>query len=177
MIEKRKGISCNRNNGARKAKGRVLVFLDADTKPSPGLLQAYHDAMLGSVVAATGPILPLEKSRPAVKAGYKFVSIVFVKASMKIGMPSIIGSNFAVLRSAYYKVGGFDESLATYEDYDLSLRLKRFGRIVYVDDALVYASTRRVQKWGILGYFLFHVGNMWRYHLLGRAKTNYETIR
>lgn len=177
VIERRKGISRNRNSGARAARGRIFVFLDADTKPSPGLLQAYYDGLNGDVVAATGPILPLEKSRATITAGYKFVSILFVKLSVLIGRPSIVGLNFAVLRNAYEKVGGFDPNLATYEDWDMSLRLMKVGKIAYLDDALVYTSVRRVEKWGIHGFFAYYVGNMWRYTLLKKPKKEYELVR
>ncbi len=177
VLERRRGISRNRNRGARAARGRILVFLDADTKPSPGLLQSYYDGLNGKVIAATGPILPLEKSGATVTAGFKFVSILFVKLSVLVDRPSIVGLNFAVLRSAYEKVGGFDPNLATYEDWDMSLRLRKAGRIAYLDDALVYTSVRRVEKWGIHGFFAYHVGNIWRYNLLKKPKEEYELIR
>ena len=62
VIEKRKGMAAGRNGGARVAKGDILVFLDADTKPSKDLLKVYSNAFTNGTVAATGPILPLEKN-------------------------------------------------------------------------------------------------------------------
>lgn len=177
VVEKRRGISRGRNAGASAACGRLLVFLDADTRPAPGCLEAYYKGIKGDVIAATGPILPLEKAKATIMMGYKFVSILFVKASVLMGKPSVIGSNFAVLRSAFEKVNGFDVNLATYEDWDLSLRLRKVGKIAYLDDALVYTSVRRVQEWGIHGFFAFHVGNMWRYNLLKKPKEDYDPVR
>ncbi len=178
VIEKKKGIGRARNRGAALAKSGILVFLDADTKPSKSLLKAYYDAFQKkSTIAATGPILPLEKVDKSVELGYEFVSIFFVKLSILAGRPSLVGSNFAVKKSTFRKVKGFNEKLPTYEDYDLSLRLKPMGDIVFLDKAMVYASTRRVKAWGIHGYFLYHTGNMLRYNLLKKPKEYYEPVR
>ncbi len=177
-VELRRGVSRGRNKGAKLAKGEILLFLDADTKPSADLLKIYSKTFEdGKVVAATGPIYPLEKSPLRVRLGYAFVSVLFVKASMAIGRPSVVGSNFAVRRSTFNRIGGFDNRLITYEDWNLSARLKKFGRIAYIDDAVVYTSARRIRKWGVLGFFKYYVGNMARYHLTKRSKDDYEAVR
>ncbi|MDE1855561.1 MAG: glycosyltransferase [Candidatus Micrarchaeota archaeon] len=178
VSEPRKGIGLARNTGSKVAKGDLLVFLDADTRPHPELLGVYSKAFDDdSVTAATGPILPIENSSRRIRWGFKFVSVFFVKSSILIGRPSVVGLNFAVTKDAFRKVGGFDEKLATYEDWDLSLRLRKVGKIKYLDDALVHTSARRVQAWGIYGFFRYHTGNMFRYHLLGKPKENYDPIR
>jgi len=177
VIERRKGIARGRNAGAKLARGEILIFLDADTKPSSRLIESYVNGLKGDVVAATGPILPLEKTRKSVEWGYKFVSIVFVKLAIKIGRPTIVGSNFAVRKDIFEKAGGFNSNLMTYEDWDLSKRLKEYGRIRYINDAVVYTSARRIFAWGIRGFFDFHVGNIIRYNLLKKPKNKYEPIR
>ncbi len=177
VVEKRRGIARGRNAGAKVAKGELLVFIDADTMPTKDLLKAYVENVKGDVVAATGPILPLEKTNKRTELGYKFVSIFFVKLAIKIGRPSIVGSNFAVKREAFEKAGRFNDNLITYEDWDLSKRLKKLGRIKYVDEAIVRTSARRIFAWGIFGFFKFHVGNIFRYNLLKKPKEEYEPIR
>jgi glycosyltransferase involved in cell wall biosynthesis len=178
VVEKRRGISINRNTGARSAIGKNLVFLDADTKPSERLLESYYNAFKDeSIIAATGPIYPLEKTKMRVDLGFKLVSVLFVRLSILLGRPSVVGLNFAVRKDAFQEVGGFNESFATYEDWDLSLRLRKKGRISYVNNALVYTSVRRIKNWGMHGFFFFHVGNILRYHFLKKPKEEYELIR
>ncbi len=178
IIDKHKGIGRARNSGAKVAKGDLLVFLDADTRPSKTLLETYHRAFASSdISAATGPILPLERTKRRVNLGYKFVSVLFVKTSILFGRPSIVGLNFAVRKGIFEKVKGFNERYQTYEDWDLSLRIRKLGRIAYLDDAVVYTSVRRIKAWGVSGFFLYHTLNIFRYHLLGKPNEEYAPIR
>lgn len=177
IVEKKRGIGLARNRGARAARGRIIVFLDADTKPSPTLLEAYHVGMTDGVVAATGPILPLEDAKKTISLGYRFVTTLFVRLTINIGRPALIGSNFAVMRKEFNRVHGFNERFMTYEDWDLSGRIMRLGEIKYIDDALVYTSVRRVQQWGVIGYFIFYAGNFFRYHLFKMPNKRYEQVR
>ncbi|MGI0141499.1 MAG: glycosyltransferase [Candidatus Micrarchaeales archaeon] len=171
------GISAGRNAGAKVAKGKILVFIDADTKPSADLLKVYSNAFHDGVIAATGPIYALEKTSAVMRLGYVFVSVLFVKLSILFGVPSIVGSNFAVEKKTFDRVKGFNEKLITYEDWDMSRRLKPFGKIVFLDGAVVSASIRRVAVWGVGKYFTYHVGNMLRYRLFKKSKENYAPIR
>lgn len=178
IVERRKGIGRARNVGAKAARGRLLVFLDADTKPCRSLLYLYLRALGSSdAIAATGPIMPLEKSNLLVRLGFLFVSVIFVKASVLFGRPSLVGLNFAVRKRAFDKIHGFNDDYITYEDWDLSLRLSKLGRIEYLDDAVVWTSVRRIEAWGISGFFMFHVGNMLRYNTGRKPKERYAPIR
>ncbi len=176
--DKRKGVGLARNIGARAAKGRILFFMDADTVASKNLLSEYEKAFSDErVVAATGPILPLEKTSSFIRLSYKFVSVLFVKLSIMFGRPSIVGSNFAVRRSAFERAGGFDEELLTYEDWNLSNKLKKYGKIRYLDGAFVHTSARRIFSWGVWGFFLYYMINMFKYHATKRPRTDYIPIR
>lgn len=177
VIERKPGIGTGRNAGARIARGKILVFIDADTRVTKDVLKIYSKALGNGVVAATGPILPLEKTNILMELGYLFVSEIFVKLSIAFGMPSIVGSNFAITKKSFDAIKGFNEDLITYEDWDLSTRVKRLGRIDFLGDAVVYASVRRVKAWGIGHYFAFHVGNMFRYKFFKRAKDSYDPVR
>ncbi len=171
------GMGDARNVGAKAANGKLLVFLDADTLPSPDLLKHYVNSFGEGVIAATGPIKPLEEAGLATRLGYQLVSEVFVRATLAFGMASVVGSNFAIKKDAFDKIGGFDPHLKTYEDWDLSERAKKLGKIAFVKGAHVYTSTRRIKAWGVHGYFGYHVGNMLRYRFLKKPKEHYEPIR
>ncbi len=178
IMERRRGVSRARNAGAARARGGILVFIDADTRPSSMLLAAYRRALDGwNSVAATGPILPLEKTSRRLRLGFRLVSVLLVRTSILIGRPSIVGSNFAVKKAVFDKVGGFNCSLMTYEDWDLSNRLKKVGKITYASDALAYASARRILAWGTLRYFTYHLKNIALYHLFKKPRRDYAPVR
>ncbi len=178
IIERKRGVGRARNVGASCARGSILVFMDADTRPSSSLLGAYHHVFKNNrIVAATGPIKPLERTSRRLSIGFSFVSVFLIRFSMLIGRPSMVGSNFAVKKEAFDKVGGFDSNLITYEDLVLSNELKKTGKIAYVPSALVYTSARRVLAWGIRRYFVYHLGNMIHYHLFKKPKRDYAPIR
>ncbi len=167
------------NKAARMAKGKLLLFIDADTSISKGLLQAYDNVFKEEeeVVAATGPLKPLEQTTWGTRMGFRIVSVYIVKILMLLHRPSIIGSNFMVTRKAYAKVKGMKENLITYYDWDLAHRLGKIGRIAYVDDAVAYTSVRRVKKWGPFKYFSWHLGNAMLYQFKHKARDDYEIVR
>ncbi|MCL4381240.1 MAG: glycosyltransferase [Candidatus Marsarchaeota archaeon] len=178
-LEPMKGTSRARNMGARLAKADLLFFLDADTTVSKGLFSIYIDAFRKdrSLAAATGPIQPLEKTSRKVAFSYFMVSRVFVPLLIAIRRPLIIGHNFCVRKKFFTMLGGFNKDYVTYEDWDLSTKLQRLGRLRYIKSALVYTSVRRTEKWGIIRYLFFTLGNMLRYGMFRKPKADYEPIR
>ncbi len=178
ITERKRGPAAARNTGARIAKGSLFVFTDADTIPSRNLLKIYHNEFSDKrLVAATGPIFPLEKENPLINIGYSFVSFVFVRLSIFLRRPCIVGANFAVRRSSFEKAKGFNPKMITYEDWDLSMRLKRYGKTRYILNAEVETSTRRITEWGVFGFFKYYVGNITRYTLLKKPKEDYHPVR
>ncbi len=179
VIEPRRGIGLARNTGVRHAKGEIIFFTNADTKPTKNLLKIYADAFAKNpkLVAATGPMIPLEETTRFIRFGYKFASVYLAKFIFAIGAPGISGSNFAVRRFAFEKARGFDESLETYEDMDLVNRLKKLGTIEYINNAVTATSTRRIVKWGVLKYIAFNASNVLKYNMLHKSKGNYDPVR
>ncbi len=177
-ITKGRGISKACNRSAMKARGEVIVFVEADTSISSGLLTAYDRAFKDpDVVAATGPIRPLEKTSLLNRIGFAIVSVYLTKLSIMMGRPTAIGSNFAVRKSAFRRVHGFNESMVTYQDWDMVRRLGKTGRVVFVDGAVAHTSIRRVRRWGSLRYFAYHASNVMLYNIKRRSRSDYEAIR
>jgi glycosyltransferase involved in cell wall biosynthesis len=177
IFEKRKGVARARNKGAKYAKGEVLLFLDADTIAPKNLLRTYSKIFEDKkVAAATGPVKPISNNL-FYKIGYWFVSDFFVRFCFLIERNIIMGMNFAVRKEIFEKEKGFNENFQTFEDWDLALRLRKHGKIVFCKEAFVYSSERRVKKWGVLKFFIFHVSNIFRYILFKKPKEEYEEIR
>lgn len=139
VSERRRGPSAARNAGVRATLSDLLAFTDADCVPEPQWLaelvaaaRAYPDA---SIIG--GPILAW---RPATFAA-RFSERMFdqERAVGATRLPYVISANLCTRRDVLDAVGGFDETLRTGEDVDLSYRVNAAcpGRLVFAGRAVV----------------------------------------
>ncbi|MCD6478550.1 MAG: glycosyltransferase [Candidatus Diapherotrites archaeon] len=139
-----------RNFGAKHAKGSMLAFIDADTIASPTYLEGVKEA-LSKYIAATGPVRALNEKSLILRAFYRMWSLQS-RISAMIRFPLFPGFNFAVRKHHFELAGGFNEGNITCEDLDLSLRLRKYGRLGFNNKMLVYTSTRRLHKTSLISY-------------------------
>jgi GT2 family glycosyltransferase len=144
----RPGLPRARNVGWRAARGSIVLYLDDDVIPLPGLVDghrhAYDDPRVGGVagrVITTGfplPDTPSAKSRlPGV--GWLFFNFAQTTAAE---VDSARGCNMSFRRAVLAEVGGFDEryrsSPCSREESDCCFRVRRLGhRIVFAPEAAV----------------------------------------
>lgn len=142
-----RGVSKARNAGARAAKGEVLLFVDADTvllfNTMSELEKQFKDK---DVVGATCPTLPIIPQAKDFILYWAFNQ--FVRASIKARRPNISGFCFACRKYAFKKIGGYNEELNVGEDFDMSKRLSKLGKIKFTEDTMVLTSPRRIENWG-----------------------------
>jgi glycosyltransferase involved in cell wall biosynthesis len=149
------GPSAARNNGARLAKGDVLLFMDDDLLPIPGFLhQHIQEHCRDDRVVVLGRFLP-EPGVP--KRGWHiWEERIFAKhyRLMKAGRRPPAGrrlysGNFSVRREHFLGVGGFDESLKRGEDVELGFRLEQAGlRFLHrAEAAAVHRGHRSFESW------------------------------
>jgi len=177
---KEEGLSKARNYGAKKARGDILVFMDADTIVSKKLfeeaLEAFKDP---GVLAAVCYALPYSEANFIQKTFYLLDS-TYIKLCRKF--PFLLrlynrGDFFAVRRKAFFKVGGFDENFHMMEITDFINRLMEHGKIVVLKSP-AYESARRLKKWGPIKNFLFWQPHYLSYFMLSRPlKIEYENVR
>jgi len=119
-------ISGLRNFGAARARGEILAFMDADcTVDRSWLFEAAKYLSRGDIVCFGSP--------PRVPPGATWVQRAWYQVRRKkvaLGETAWLESmNMFVRREAFSLCHGFDEALITCEDYDISLRLKAFGKV------------------------------------------------
>ena len=120
-------ISCLRNFGAMKAKGIIIAFLDADCTVSDNWLYAASMYISKDEIVSFGSPAVLPKDSTWVQR--EWFNIRGKKNKVE-DVDWLESANVFVRADAFRAAGGFKENLVTCEDYDLSVRLKRFGRIV-----------------------------------------------
>ncbi len=178
ILERRRGWCIAQNVGAKASNGDVLFFIDADAVPSKDLLALYANAFSDSqLVAAGGPIKPLEKSGLKIRLAYKFYADFAIRLSILVGIPYLMAPNFAIRSQAFKKVHGFNEAMNAVTELDLCRRLKPYGRFRFLGDASVSASTRRIAKWGIIRSLMFTTKSMLRYARNKEVNIRYDAVR
>jgi glycosyltransferase involved in cell wall biosynthesis len=120
-------ISGLRNFGASKANGKVLAFLDADCTVENDWLSNASKYLELSHIAAFGsaPILPPKTTW--VQAAWFHIR---VKKNEVEDVDWLESMNMFIPKQVFIAVGGFDETLITCEDHELSQRVSQKGRIV-----------------------------------------------
>lgn len=115
-------ISRARNAGAAPATGDWLLFVDADSHPSPALFTDVLNAITSGRCLAGGSTVCFDQPDTAVAlmgSSWNVISRV-----MRWVAGSFIFCNAAVFR----EIGGFSQALYAAEEIDLSRRLKRLAR-------------------------------------------------
>jgi glycosyltransferase involved in cell wall biosynthesis len=118
----RRGQGAARNIAALEARGRMLVFTDADDIPLAGWVDAWT-RLDGSVQFAGGPVVWFSDAHPVTHDPQDLPGAL----PMHMGVPFALGANMAVSRLLLLEQGGFDESMPPAEDVELSFRLLSSG--------------------------------------------------
>ncbi len=176
VVAPRRGISLGRKLGGFAAKGDIICFTDADCLPSSQWLENAAASFKPGVVFVTGPIRPMTRSL-ALKAVYRVIFEVFVPFVFLIGKPMTAGWNICCTRAAFRRIGGFDEDVVTAEDLEFLSRLTKTGKSVYSPKAVVYTSTRREERYGVLHLAAFHLKNGLKFLLFKRSAEHYPDVR
>jgi glycosyltransferase involved in cell wall biosynthesis len=144
-------IGEGRNVAAEHAKGKIFVFCDADT-----LLENVNEFMKKvenifedkKVVAASPKLEVFPKERKTSDLIVEYFFNKFVKMSFSFDSPFSFGQCQIVRASVFRKVGGYDGWRVHAEDTYLYRKLKKFGKIVFINEFRVFESPRRYRKWG-----------------------------
>ncbi|VEN73334.1 conserved hypothetical protein [Candidatus Desulfarcum epimagneticum] len=138
-----RGRGTQQNAGAARARGRILLFLHADTR-LPERFGADVIDMLSRPGASAGAFrLGISGSHPARGMVAFFANLRSAWLQLPYGDQALF-----VLKDVFEKAGGFPDA-PIMEDYELVLKLKKMGRVRLASRA-VSTSGRR---WDELGFF------------------------
>ena len=169
---KSRGVSKARNIGAQKAKGDVLLFLDADTVLHPDFVAKMQASFLDpEIVCISGALVGLENLSvmdDLFKVFHYGLVNRIATSSARLGFPLFPTVCCACRKPVFHQVGGFEEGLAIAEDLKFSLKIGKAGKCRVNKEARAYTSLRRVRKNGRLKNYFIYFKNYFKVFLLNQ---------
>ncbi len=149
----KQNISIGRNIGASNAKGKILIFVNADTIIS-NVKQFLKDVEKEfenlKIVGLTCPVYVYpQEEKLKDKLFHLFLNIYFFTLNL-IGIGMGRGECQVIRRESFLKIGGYNEKIAAGEDFEMFKRLRRLGKIKFLWKHRIYESPRRYRKYGYI---------------------------
>ncbi len=155
-----------RNEGAKIAKGDVLLFIDADIV----LPKIFFDKILKEFEdnrfdIATFIIFPNKR---------RILYIIFFRIlnfTTKL-VPLAYTGTILIKADIHKKIDGFNEDIKFAEDHDYLWRARFFGKHGIIKGIRIYSSTRRFEKDGIIRTSIKYIFAGIHILIFGPIKTN-----
>jgi glycosyltransferase involved in cell wall biosynthesis len=162
--------------GMNGTSGDVVAVVDADTLVPTNwieiITQTFSDP---TIVGATGSI-HIKNGNFLSRindAAYKYFLII----NFTLNTPHLVGFNFAVRKTALNKINGLDTRYKMGPDVELGLRLRSVGKVIYVDDMIVYPSMRRWEESPLKTFIEYARSYIWTVLLKKPAAVKQKVIR
>ena len=139
-----RGRAKQMNAGASIAKGKVLIFLHADTELPPCVFQRINAFIDRREYVGGAFDLAIKSHKPIFK-------VIAFLASLRSRLNRIpYGDQAIFIRKDYFtKIGGYNE-IPLMEDVELMRRIKKFGKKIWIFYDRVITSPRRWEEEGLI---------------------------
>lgn len=162
--------SVGRNNGAKKAKGEILLFLDADVQFDKNFLDECIKDIKERHIDATGThVYPLSD---------KIIDKIFLGIfnfwiyGTQCFYPHAIGGGIFCKKTLHEKISGFDENIKLGEDMDYVKRASKFGKFRILKSIRIGFCMRRYENEGRIKVGLKILLSVFHRIFLGEIKTD-----
>lgn len=150
ILSQRRNVAYQRNKGGRQARGKFLIFFDADVNISTVFLEEiYHLYLERRFVLATTWVSPdSEKSLDKLMLLFGNLGQELAKG---INKPFSGGYNTIIEKNVFHKLHGYREDLSINEDHEFAIRAMKHGiKLEIIKDPQVVMSLRRFRSQGAL---------------------------
>ncbi|MCX6776133.1 MAG: glycosyltransferase [Candidatus Micrarchaeota archaeon] len=150
---KRRGTGIGRNTGARKSRGRMLVFVDADTLIPHNYLEVARAVLEDEGISGLSCSFTFDQHSRLIDAIGELSDSYLTFRGM-LGKGEILGFNNAVRRETFFGAGGFPDK--PMEDGAFARKLWKKGRVIYLPEPKVITSARRISRNGPLTTAIYY---------------------
>lgn len=136
-----------RNSGAKRAKGDLLLFIDADVVLKSNSLKKLLDEFEKRKLKIASFYLKPKTRNIIIKLLFSFFYNSFIFLVEKI----LAHGAMAILieRELFERLKGFDEEITLSEDHDLARRAEKLGKFGILRTSKILVSDRRFKKDGL----------------------------
>lgn len=160
------GAGPARNRGVEASEGDLVLFTDADTVVPENWvsrhLEHYKDE---EVVGVGGPAGSREENLKD-RIMFRIVSDYWYRISWPFGFVQQPGFNSSFRKEDFLDEGGFNKKISFLEDTELSLRMKKHGKIPFDKETKVRTFARRENEEGYFSLFFKFVKAYTNYYVL-----------
>jgi len=145
-----RNVSFQRNLGAQKAIGNILIFFDADTQIPKNYLKRINQTFEKRHPHFLTTYIKADSYKPSEKMFASF-SNLFLKIGEIFKLPFSYGAMQAVKKGAFFDVGGYDVTIKFGEDSELLQKIYKYNyKVVVLATPRYIFSLRRLRAEGTL---------------------------
>jgi glycosyltransferase involved in cell wall biosynthesis len=143
------GPASARNRGAQRARGRLLLFTDADCEPLPGWIEQMMTPFTDPDVVGVKGVYCTQQGSLVARFTQAEYEEKYDRLMREAQIDFIDTYAAAYRRDVFLALGGFNPGLLRDQDQELSFRVAKAGhKLVFAPKAVVYHQ---------------HPGTVWRY--------------
>jgi glycosyltransferase involved in cell wall biosynthesis len=146
VVEKKQGMTPARNAGFNSARFEIVAKCDADTiLPSNWIKKIKFNFSQNSAIVGLSFPVSINDMKILGESTLPFYLWMFIPRLM-IGVYPMIGPGYAIKKDAFDKIKNelcLNDRIV-HEDIDLSIHIKKYGKIFHDNELVVASSARRI---------------------------------